>query len=144
MGSGQWEPPLVLSFFFSFSFLDQDPMQYLGYCTGCNSPSPLSKFYITFYLLNFYFLLLLTFFLTFFNQWLRLKVAFCNYQSQPVIAIAPGGIPQVLHRIQIPVFLIYIYLFCKTKRKKKKKGKLQIAPLKFGVDWILHPKISNT
>ena len=24
------------------------------------------------------------------------------------------------------------------------KGKLQITPLKFGVDWILHPKISET
>ena len=24
------------------------------------------------------------------------------------------------------------------------KGKLQITPLKFGVDWILHPKVSET
>ena len=49
-----------------------------------------------FYILLFK-LLLFTFinffFLTFFNQWLRLKVAFCNYQSQPLIAIAPGAIP---------------------------------------------------
>ena len=60
--------------------------------TGCNSPSPLSQFYVTFYLLNFYFLLLLTFFLTFFNQWLRLKVVFYNYQFQPLIAIAPSAI----------------------------------------------------
>ena len=29
-------------------------------------------------------------------------------------------------------------------QKKKKKGKLQITPPKFGVDWILHPKILET
>ena len=55
-----------------------------------------------FKIFTFYFLLLLTFLLTFFNQQLRLKVVFCNYQSQPLIAISSGATPQVLHRIQIP------------------------------------------
>ena len=48
---------------------------------------------LTIFFFTFYFVLLLTFFLTFFNQWLRLEVAFCNYQSQPLITIAPGAIP---------------------------------------------------
>ena len=33
------------------------------------------------------------FFLTFFNQWLRSKVSFCNYQSQPFLGIAPDPNP---------------------------------------------------
>ena len=82
------------------------------YCTGCNSPSPLLQFFFTFYFSNFYFFLLLTFFLTFFNQWLRLKVAFYNYQSQPSIVIAPGAIPWVLHRIQIPLSLSCLVKIC--------------------------------
>ena len=52
------------------------------YCTGCNSPPHSHNF---FYILLFTFI---NFFLIFFNQWLRLKVAFYNYQSQPLIALA--------------------------------------------------------
>ena len=33
------------------------------------------------------------------------------------------------------IYNIYIYIY---------KDKLQITPLKFGVDWILHPKVSET
>ena len=44
----------------------------------CNSPKSFIYFF-TFHLFNFYFLrLLIFFFFTFLNQWLRLKVAFCN------------------------------------------------------------------
>ena len=75
-----------ISLLCSSTQLDLDPVQY-----RCNT-SPLSQFFFTFYFLNFYFFLLLTFFLTFFNQWLRLKVVFYNYQFQPLIAIAPSAI----------------------------------------------------
>jgi len=33
---------------------------------------------------------------------------------------------------------------CHIQLDKTFLGKLQITPLKFGVDWILHPKISKT
>ena len=65
----------------------------------------LSQHFFTFHFFNFNFLLFLTFFLTLFNQWLRLIfifylfiiiiiiIIFCNYQSQPYIGIALGAIP---------------------------------------------------
>ena len=37
--------------------------------------------------------------------------------------------------------LIYCDLHS-LKKKEKKKSKLQITPLKFRSDWILHPKLS--
>ena len=60
---------------------------------GAIHPNPSQNFF-TFHLFNFNLLLLLNFFFfsTFLNQWLRLKVAFCNYQSQPYIRIALGAI----------------------------------------------------
>ena len=55
---------------------------------GCNSSRLSHKFFYFLIFFNFYFLSLIKFFLTFFNQWLRLKIAFCNYQSQPSKVIA--------------------------------------------------------
>ena len=52
-----------------------------------NSTYLLSQKYFTFHFFNFYYLLLLTFFLIFFNQWMGLKVSFYKYQSQPFINI---------------------------------------------------------
>ena len=65
----------------------------------------------------FYFLLLIKFFFTFFNQWLRLKVAFCNCQSQPLkeiassaLDIAPDLIP-FLFSMYFHIIYFYLYLY---------------------------------
>ena len=80
----------------------------------CNLPIYPHKFffffYFTFHLFNFHFLFLLIFL----NQWLRLKVAFCNYQSQPFIRIALGAISRVLHWVQftqIPYKFFTLFTF---------------------------------
>ena len=64
----------------------------------CNYPLPIHK--------HFYFLTLISFtlfiFLTFI-QGLKLKVAFFDSQYQPLIVIALGAIPYVVHLISIHV-----------------------------------------
>ena len=72
-------------------------VQYPTHCTRCNSPILLSQHFFHFSLFQFFNF----FFLTFFNQWLRLKVAFCNYQSQLFIRIASGTILQIKNKKQL-------------------------------------------
>ena len=69
-------------------------VQYPTHCTGCNSPILLSQHFFHFSLFQFFYF----FFLTFFNQWLRLKVDFCNYQSQLFMRIASGTILQMKNK----------------------------------------------
>ena len=81
---------------------------------GAIHPSLLTFFFFffTLHLFNFHFLLLLTFL----NQWLRLKVAKCNFQSQPFIGIALGAISKVLHLISIIYLLVTCQSFFKMRR----------------------------
>ena len=76
----------------------------------CNSPFPFTNFFFS--LFTFF-----KFFLTFLNQWLRLKVAFCNYQSQPFKGIASGAIPMVLHLISILLRVMLHQLLTTAFRK---------------------------
>ena len=88
---------------------------FTGLESGTIHPSLLIIFYfVLFYfnLLNFHFLFLLTFL----NQWLRLKVAFCKYQSQPFIGIASGAISRILHLLSIIYLLVTCQSFFKMKR----------------------------
>ena len=57
-----------------------------------------SQFFLYFlYFFTFTFLLLFIFYI----EWLRFKVAFCNFKSQPPLPITSGAIPRVLHLISI-------------------------------------------
>ena len=55
-----------------------------------------------------FFLLILLFFTFsyFFIQWLRFKVTFCNFKSQPLTPITSGIITQVLHLISIHILVV--------------------------------------
>ena len=72
-------------------------VQYPMHCTRCNSPFLLSQHFFHFSLFQFFNF----FFLTFFNQWLRLKIDFCNYQSQLFIRIASNTMLQMKNKKQL-------------------------------------------
>ena len=56
---------------------------------------------------NFFFTNLTFFtFSYFFIQWLRFKVTFCNFKSQPLTPITSGIITQVLHLISIHILVV--------------------------------------
>ena len=65
--------------------LDWDPVQLLNTLTPCDSFNSFTIFFTFFYLYFFYFL-------NFYTYWLRFKIAFCNFKSQPSIPITSGTI----------------------------------------------------
>lgn len=64
----------------------------MGAIAPCNSPNLFTNFFFFFY----FYLFIFTFF---YIKWLRFKVFFCNFKSQPPILIVSGAISRILHLI---------------------------------------------